>query len=656
MTYLTNQAETGEFRRRYRWMLVIVGLAFAGIGLRLAYLQLVQGSHYSAESEDNFVRRIELPSTRGIIRDREGRVVADNRPTYDVFVIPQFLDRRRTLPQLVDYLDLTPEEEQALVKRVDGAKGRRRSQSILAREDVSRDQLAILETHKPELTGVQIVARPIRNYPFGELGAHLVGYMNEVTAEELEELTKRGYRAGERVGRTGVERAWESYLRGQRGWEKFVVGANGLRTTNPSAGEITGAERLEPVPGLDLRLTVDMELQRIIDRAFRGLPAGAAVVVDVHTGQILGSYSRPSFDLNQMTSGLTGAQARGLTEDPYRPLIDKTLYENYFPGSTFKIVSALAGLEEGIITPRDQVPCVGYHELGRRTFRCARAHGMVDLRSAIVQSCNVYFYRLAEAAGMDRVARFAFDLGFGRRTGIGLNAENPGFIPTREWYARHYPNAFRIGFTLNAAIGQGNTKVNLLQLALAYAAVANGGSLWIPQIVESVSQPDGTVVQEFGPRLRRRIQVSPEHLALLRDALVGVVQDPSGTAYEERVTDVSVAGKTGTAQVSYTPRPGEDRRQAWYYNRDHAWFTGYAPAEDPQIALVVLVEHGGNGGRNAAPVAMRIASDYLRARTSPAPVEVLAQPTAPETRGRGGRTYRDGQSVPAATRPRERHR
>jgi penicillin-binding protein 2 len=656
VTYLTNQAETGEFRRRYRWMLVIVGLAFGGIGLRLGYLQLLQGSHYSAESEDNFVRRIELPSTRGIIRDREGRVIADNRPTYDVYVIPQFLDRRRTLPRLVDYLDLTSEEAQALTKRVDGAKGRRRSQSILAREDVSRDQLAILETHKPELTGVQIVARPIRNYPFGELGAHVVGYMNEVTAEELDELAKRGYRAGERVGRTGVERAWESYLRGQRGWEKFVVGANGLRTTNPSAGSITGAERLEPVPGLDLRLTVDMELQRIIDRAFRGLAAGAAVVVDVHTGQILASYSRPSFDLNQMTSGLTGAQARGLTEDLYRPLIDKTLYENYFPGSTFKIVSALAGLEEGIITPRDQVPCVGYHELGRRTFRCARAHGMVDLRQAIVQSCNVYFYRLAEAAGMDRVARFAFDLGFGRRTGIGLNAENPGFIPTREWYARHYPNAFRIGFTLNAAIGQGNTKVNLLQLVLAYAAVANGGSLWIPQIVESVNQPDGTVVQEFGPRLRRRIQVSPEHLALLRDALAGVVQDPSGTAYENRVTDVSVAGKTGTAQVSYTPHPGEDRRQAWYYNRDHAWFTGYAPAEDPQIALVVLVEHGGNGGRNAAPVAMRIASDYLRARTSTTPVEVLAQPSAPETRGRGGRTYRDGQSVPATTRPRERRR
>lgn len=652
MTYLTNQGETGEFRRRYRWMLAIVALAFGGVALRLAYLQLVEGSHYSAESEDNFVRRVELPSTRGIIRDREGRIVADNRPTYDVFVIPQFLDRRRTLPQLVDYLDLTTDEEHALVKRLDGAKGRRRSQSILAREDVSRDQLATLETHKAELLGVQIVARPIRTYPFGEIGAHVVGYMNEVTADELEELGKRGYRAGERVGRTGVERAWESYLRGQRGWEKFVVGANGLRTTNPSAGRITGAERQEPVPGLDLKLTIDMELQRIIDRAFRGLPAGAAVVVDVHTGQILASYSRPSFDLNQMTSGLSGAQARGLTEDPYRPLIDKTLYENYFPGSTFKIVSALAGLEEGIITPRDQVPCVGYHELGRRTFRCARAHGMVDLRSAIVQSCNVYFYRLAEAAGMDRIARFAFDLGFGRRTGIGLNAENPGFIPTREWYARHYPNAFRIGFTLNAAIGQGNTKVNLLQLALAYAAVANGGSLWIPQIVENVSQPDGTIVQEFGPRLRRRIQVSPEHLALLRDALQGVVNDPAGTAYENRVTDVSVAGKTGTAQVSYTPRPGEDRRQAWYYNRDHAWFTGYAPAEDPQIALAVLVEHGGNGGRNAAPVAMRIASEYLRARTSTEPVEVLAQPSTPGH----GRTYRDGQATPATTAPRERRR
>lgn len=649
MTVLLNQAETSEFRRRYRWMMAIVGLAFALIGLRLGYLQLFEGTRYAAESEDNFVRKVELPSTRGIVRDREGRIVADNRPTYDVYVIPQFLDQGRALSRLVDYLDLPDEDEARLRSRVAAATGRKRSHSILAHEDVTRDQLAILETHKQELPGVQVVARPIRRYPYGELGAHVIGYMNEVTGEELADLHARGYRAGERVGRTGIERAWESYLRGQRGWEKFVVDARGARTTDQAAGRITGRERLDPVPGLDLRLTIDMELERIIDRAFRGLTAGAAVVVDVHTGEVLASYSRPSFDLNEMTSGLSSEQAHALTDDPYRPLIDKTLYENYFPGSTFKIVSALAALEEGIITPRDQVPCVGYHELGRRSFRCSRAHGMVDLRGAIVQSCNVFFYRLAETVGMDRIARYAFDLGFGRRTGIGLNAENPGFIPTREWYARHYPNAFRIGFTLNAAIGQGNTKVNIVQLALAYAAVANGGSLWVPQVVETVAQPDGRLVQEFGPQLRRRLDVSPENLALVRDALTGVVNDPNGTAFEHRVTDVTVAGKTGTAQVSYTPRAGEDRRQAWYNNRDHAWFAGYAPAEDPQIAFVVLVEHGGNGGRNAAPIAMRIVSDYLRSRAPQQPVEVLADRPSEPTPAARRRPYRDGQAVPAST-------
>jgi penicillin-binding protein 2 len=474
--------------------------------------------------------------------------------------------------------------------------------------------------------------------------------MNEVTAEELEDLRDRGYRAGEKMGRTGIERAWESYLRGQRGWEKFVVDARGVRSSDHQPGRVSGEQRRDPIPGLDLRLTIDMELERIIDRSFRGVPAGAAVVVDVHTGRILATYSKPSFDLNQMTVGLSVAQARGLIEDPYRPLVDKALYENYFPGSTFKIVSALAALEDGILTSRDQIPCVGYHELGRRTFRCARPHGMVDIRSAIVQSCNVFFYRLSELTGMDRIARMAFELGFGRRTGIGLNAENPGFIPTREWYARHYPNAFRIGFTLNSAIGQGNTKVNLLQLALAYAAVANGGSLYIPQIVEAAVQPDGTVVQEFGPRLRRRLQVSAEHLALLQDALVGVVQEPNGTAYENRLEDITVAGKTGTAQVSHTPRPGEDRRHAWYYNRDHAWFAGYAPAEDPEIAMVVLVEHGGNGGRNAAPIAMRIVGDYLRSRQGGAPVEVLAEPSDPHRNTR--RPFRDGQAVPTAGRHR----
>lgn len=651
MRFLTNQGETSEFRRRYRWMLSICSIAFGILAFRLFYLQIVRGGHYEVESENNFVRTVELPSTRGIVRDRAGRVIAENRPSYNVYVTPQFFDEKRGLPRLADYLGLGPEEARALGERIHNVTGLKRFQQVLAREDINRDQLATLETHKQELSGVQVVAVPIRSYPFGSVAAHALGYMNEVSAEELEELRGRGYRPGDRIGRTGIERAWESYLRGHRGWQKFVVDARGVKKASHVLDRITGEQRQEPVPGQDLRLTIDMELQRAIDRAFRGQPAGAAMVVDVHTGQVLAAYSKPSFDLNLMTSGVTVAQARELTDDPYRPLIDKTLYENYFPGSTFKVVSALAGLEDGIVTPRDQIVCNGWHEFGRRTFRCSHAHGMVDLESAIVQSCNVFFYKLAEQVGMDRIARYAFDLGFGRRTGIGLNAENPGFIPTRAWYARHYPNAFRLGFTLNAAIGQGNTKVNLLQLALAYAAIANGGSLYVPQIVENVSEPGGRIVQELGPRLRRRLQVSPEHLALMRHALVGVVQNPGGTAYENRLEDVTVAGKTGTAQVAHrAPRPGEDRRQAWYQSRDHAWFAGYAPAEDPRIAIVVLVEHGGNGGRNAAPLAMRIIGDYFHEISPEVPAAALARAAEePEVRP-SGRVWREGarQASPAS--------
>jgi penicillin-binding protein 2 len=268
-------------------------------------------------------------------------------------------------------------------------------------------------------------------------------------------------------------------------------------------------------------------------------------------------------------------------------------------------------LQSGIIDPNARVECTGSYTLGTTRFRCTSVHGEVDLRQALVQSCNVYFYRLAEQVGLDRLARLAGDFGLGRRTGIGINAETPGFIPTRSWYER-VGRRFRLGYALNTGIGQGDVRVTLTQLAMVYAAIANGGTLYVPQIVQRVSGPDGTVVEEFEPRVRRRVHVDPEHLALVIDGLYGVVNDPSGTAYDVRVADgVSVAGKTGTAQVSHRARPDEDPQRAWYYNRAHAWFAGFAPAQSPEVAIVVLVEHGGAGGRQAAPIAMNILQEYL---------------------------------------------
>jgi penicillin-binding protein 2 len=368
------------------------------------------------------------------------------------------------------------------------------------------------------------------------------------------------------------------------------------------------------VPGRDLVLTLDMELMRAIERAFRqrSFPAGAAVVVDVHTGRVLALYSRPSIDPNILTTGLPPEVARAIDENPYRPRIDKTIYESYFPGSTFKPITALAGLHEGLVDPRERIHCFGRFEAGRRVFHDAgHVHGIVDLHQAIVQSCNVYFYTLATSLRMDNIAHMADAFGLGHRTGIGINSEAAGFIPTRAWYLQHYRGVFHGGHTLNMAIGQGNTRVTVLQLALVYAALANGGTLYVPQLVERVESPDGNVLQTFPPTVRRHIDVPQAHLDMINSALRGVIAEPRGTAHASEIPEVEIAGKTGTAQVSRLARRGEDARRAWFAARDHAWFAAFAPYHDPEIAIVVLVEHGGSGGHEAAPVVAQIVRDYF---------------------------------------------
>ncbi len=651
ITLLTEQAQFGELRQRFRWMTTLAVLAFLVIAGRLVQLQLVEGRQYRRRSEENFVRTVELPTSRGVIRDRRGRIVATNRPCYNVYVTPHFFTAADEFTRLAELLAIGPEDQARLRRRLDGATGQRRFHQLLAREDIRRDQLVLLETHRTDFPGVDVVDSPIRTYPFGALGAHALGFLNEVGPDELRALSTDGYRAGDRIGRAGIEQAWERLLRGRRGFQKIVVNARGVayaRQGSPRRpAQVDGPMRREPEAGQDLTLSLDMEMTRVVERAFRGTASGAAVVVDVNSGRLLALYSKPTFDLNQITAGLTPEAARELDQNPFRPRIDKTIFENFYPGSTFKIVSALAALEEGILQPRDQIRCEGFHELGRRTFRCSKPHGWVDMRSALIQSCNVYFYKLAELTGMDRIARYANEFGFGVRTGIGINREAAGFIPTRDWYARNYAGAFRLGYTLNSAIGQGNTKVTLLQLALAYAAIANGGDLRVPILISRVDAPDGRVIQEFAPAVRRRVPVSTDHIQYLTDALVGVITDPAGTAYDSRIEGLSVAGKTGTAEVSHrVPRNADDRlRRAWYYNRDHAWFAGFAPVEAPEIALVVLVEHGGNGGKNAAPVAMRIFNDYFR-EIAPRPAAVAsAQPLPPPAR----RVRRPAASVEPAT-------
>ncbi len=620
---LVQKPGLGELRERVRFMGVFAFLAIAVLIGRVFYIQILDSAAWIQIAEDNVLRRVDLPSTRGMIRDAHGRVIAANRPSYNVYVIPGYF-RIEGFARFADYLGLNRDERDRLEARMRSAEGSRRFQHLLGRADIDREALALIETHRAELPGVSVIATPVRQYPFGELASHALGFLNEVNADDLREFAGRDYRAGERIGRSGLEQAWESILRGRRGWVRLEHDVRGLLISRDSMAGLGPDRRREPVPGRDLVLTLDMELMRAIDRAFRGKPSGAAAVVDVRTGRVLALYSRPSIDPNLMTTGIPALLSHEIDENPYRPRIDKTIYESYFPGSTFKPFTALAGLQAGLIDARSQVTCTGRHELGHRVFRCKHVHGVVSLHRAIVESCNVFFYTLAEAVTMDRIANMAFEFGLGRRSGIGINQETPGFIPTRAWYAQNYPGQFRIGHTLNTAIGQGNTRVTVLQLALAYAALANGGTLFVPQLVDRVEGPDGETIQTFPPTIRRHVAVDPAYLAMIDSALAGVIGEQAGTAHAAQIAEVDVAGKTGTAQVSRIVRDPTDPRRSWSTQRDHAWFAGFAPAQNPEIAIVLLVEHGGSGGHEAAPLVTQVVREYFTRIRPGAPIPSVA--------------------------------
>jgi len=618
MTMLSVRREVGEFKKRYKWMALFVVVCFSAVLFRLVYLQLITYDHWALEAKKNITKHVRLHATRGIIRDQAGRVIADNRPSYNVFMTPQLLDKG-SIALVAKLMGLQGDERRALQAKIDAVPARRRSHFIQMLDDITRDQYAALATHNRELPGVHAVVEPVRTYPFKKLAAHTVGYLNEVNAEDIERLKGQGYRAGSRIGRSGIERAWESYLRGRDGELKVVVDVRGQEFNPVGARLRKTVTRTEPTPGRDLRLTLDLGIMRSVERAFRGHPSGAAVVVDVRTGYVRAMFSKPSYDLNEMSGRLTQERSDEIQQDPFRPLIDKTTYESFFPGSTFKPISALAALQDDLLEGTTRFDCGGFYELGGRKFRCGHVHGETDMRTAIVQSCNVYFYRLGQSVGLDRLSEFARDFGLGEPTGLGINTEASGFIPTRDWYKKRHGNQYRLGFTLNAAIGQGNTRVTLIQLAMAYAAIANGGTLYVPQLVDAIEAPDGTTVERFEPRVRRRVSVDPRHLTYVIDGMFGVINDPNGTAFDARIDGgVPIAGKTGTAQVARRKlRPGEDRRRAWYYRRSHAWFAGFAPADNPELAVVVLVEHGGDGGKYAGPIATQVLQDALGTDVAP---------------------------------------
>ncbi|HKL48846.1 MAG TPA: penicillin-binding protein 2, partial [Desulfuromonadales bacterium] len=473
--------------------------------------------------------------------------------------------------------------------------------------DVSRDVMEKVQENSIELPGAFIEVRPVRSYPYGDTAAHLLGYLGEIAEGELQ---KRGgdYRGGDFIGKSGIERLLESHLRGKKGQRLLEVDVKGK--------ELLQLKVQEPMPGKRVYLTLQRDVQLAAEEAF-GDQAGAAVAVDVNSGEVLALVNSPSFSPALFARGITDEEWRSLLKDPLHPLQFKAITGQYPPGSTFKIVTALAALQSGAATADHEVHCTGSTQVGNREFRCwkRRGHGKTDLKKAIRESCDVWFYEVGMELGIDRLSKMAFDLGLGKRTQFPVGGEKGGNIPTRQWKRNRFNASWYKGETVNTSIGQGYVLTTPMQLAVMTAAVANGGTVYQPQVVSRITDWDGEVRQRFEPRILNEVDLDPQALAAVHEGLEAVVNEPHGTGRLARIEAVRVAGKTGTSQVVRRLSDEEEENQEDdeipYRFRDHALFVAYAPAQSPEIAVAVVVEHGEHGSTAAAPIASAILDSYF---------------------------------------------
>ncbi len=619
---------SGDLRIQGRLRLVglVIALVFTGFGLRLFQLQILLGEEHRRKSEQNAIRTVGLRAPRGEIVDREGRVLATTRPAFELQVLPVGLARRElvfdALAQLVET------EPEVLAERLGEPRGSARYQPVSLVDDLDFDALSRVESHRYALPGVVTDVQPRRHYLAGDLAAHLMGTIGEIRSGQLEQEAFQGYRSGEVIGQTGLESLLESHLRGRDGGRNIVVDVAG-RT-------VEVLDEVPPEPGGRVVLALDLDLQQAAERAFVELPQegeepwrGSAVALDVETGDVLAMVSRPAYDPNAFAGGIDSATWKSLTGDPWEPLSNRAIQTHYPPGSTHKAMVAAALLEEAIVTTETRTFCPGHFRHGRRTYRCWKrgGHGWVDLHQALKQSCDVYFYEHGLELGIDRMAQIARSFGLGRRTGIALPGEVPGIVPSKSWKERRFGEPWYPGETVSASIGQGYNLYTTLQLAVAYAALGNGGKVLRPRVTLRLESRTGELLSQVQPEVTGRVAVAPERLATVMRGLTAVVEERGGTGGRARVPGLRVAGKTGTAQVvrlDKTEIYEEDEIPVRL--RDHAWFGALAPAEKPRIAVAVFVEHGRHGSTAAAPVAQRILARWHEKHGPQEPPQLAGAP------------------------------
>lgn len=591
------ETEFGDLHRRLFILRVGLLLVVVLLGIRLWHLQIREGPYYRDLSENNRTRQVLLEPARGLIFDRHGVLLANNVPSFSLYVILEDVkDRELLVKQLADLLGLDP----VLVRKKLAAKGSK----LLPRKIKDRMTLrdaTLVESHRLDMPGVMIQVESQRNYPGGITAAHILGYVGEISGEQLEKPEFLDLHQGSIVGQYGVEKSYDRHMRGVAGQKNVEVDAVGHEK------KATVVEK--PQAGNDLYLTIDARLQKVAEDLL-GEEHGAIVALDPNSGDILAMASRPAFDPNVLSRELTAKQWVEIVQDEGRPLNNRASQGQYPPGSTFKIPMAIAALETKTMSPSSTVFCNGGYQFGKRLYHDWKAggHGYVDLHNALVHSCDVYFYTLGQRMGIDVMAEFGRDFGLGKVTGVELPSERSGIMPSTEWKQKAKNEQWLPGETISAAIGQGYVTVTPLQMASLIGTVANNGINYRPRLVQAIMDRMTGNLQEMPAVPRGKLNVKAETFRLVKEALADVVT--KGTATRAKSSLVTIGGKTGTAQVAALRTGPEESIPKKF--RDHAWFVAFAPVESPKIAVAVIGEHMGHGGAAAAPLAKEVIEAYMK--------------------------------------------
>ncbi|OGQ90725.1 MAG: penicillin-binding protein 2 [Desulfobacula sp. RIFOXYA12_FULL_46_16] len=603
MTEFGKNPDREWLKQRIIGVSVCIIFAFSVLFLRFIYLQIIKGEEFRILSEKNAVRLTGIKAPRGLILDRNRKLLVDNRPSFNLkIMIEDAGDLQETMRKVSQMMEMPFED---LMKKISDAGQGAFYKPVVLQEDISRDHLAIIEAHKFDLPGVFIDIEPTRHYIHNKTASHLLGYLGEVNNDELLGGKYPNVKTGDSIGRYGVEKSFETYLQGKRGGRQIEVDANG-RTINV-------LKTVEPITGFDLKLTIDLDLQQIAEKMLQD-KHGAVVALDPNTGDVLVMASAPSFDQNDFVGGINSKKWKALMTDRGKPMTNKAIQGEYPPASTYKIITSMAALEEKAVDIHTTFFCPGFFKYGNRVYRCwnKNGHGNVSIVEAVTQSCDVFYYQAGDKVGVDALAKYAMGSGLGKKTGILLEDEKKGLIPTSAWKKKRFNESWHRGETLSIAIGQGYDLVTPLQMAVFIGAVGNGGTLYKPRIVSTIEGSQGNIIKEIPIEVSGKLPAGSKTLEILQKGLLDVVETDRGTAKRIRLKHVKIAGKTGTAQV-FSVKSGDKLKTEHldFYLRDHAWFICYAPAENPVIAVSVLIEHGAHGSTAAAPIAAALIGQYI---------------------------------------------